>query len=92
MRLQVETRAPFGLSRANRTLAADGPDGVLVFPEYRQLEHLDLYDRQPAAETSAARAGGAGEFIGVRDYNPGDDDSYAALACAPLRPLWRGSQ
>jgi uncharacterized protein (DUF58 family) len=70
--LQVETRAPFGLSRARRTLAAAGPEGVLVFPEYRELEQLALFDQRPAAETNAARLGAAGEFIGVRDFRPGD--------------------
>ena len=68
----VETRAPFGLSRARRTLAAAGPEGVLVFPEYRELEQLALFDQRPAAETNAARLGAAGEFIGVRDFRPGD--------------------
>jgi len=70
--LTVETRAPFGLSRASRALAATGPDGVLVFPEFRELAQLDLFDQQPAVETSAARLGAAGEFIGVRDFRPGD--------------------
>ena len=70
--LQVETGAPFGLSHARRAVAASGPDGVLVFPEYRPLEHLDLFDRRPAVETSAARAGAYGEFVSVRDYRPGD--------------------
>ena len=70
--LRVETGAPFGLSRAQRAVAASGPDGVLVFPEYRPLEHMDLFDRRPAVETSAARAGASGEFVGVRDYRPGD--------------------
>jgi len=70
--LSVETGAPFGLSRARRPLRASGPDGVLVFPEYRPLDHLDLLDRRPAVETSAARTGASGEFVGVRDYRPGD--------------------
>jgi uncharacterized protein (DUF58 family) len=70
--LLVETHAPFGFSRASRRLAASGPQGLLVFPEYRQLEQLEFFDRRPAVETSAARAGAAGEFIGVRDYRPGD--------------------
>jgi uncharacterized protein (DUF58 family) len=70
--LRLETAAPFGFSRASHTLATGGPDGVLVFPEYRALERLKLFDRHPAVETSAARAGTAGEFIGVREYRPGD--------------------
>ena len=70
--LRVETGAPFGLSHAQRALSAAGPDGLLVFPEYRPLAHLDLFDRRPALETSAARPGTSGEFVGVRDYRPGD--------------------
>lgn len=70
--LRLETGAPFGFSRARRTLATGGPDGLLVFPEYRPLERLELFDRRPAVETSATRVGTAGEFIGVREYRPGD--------------------
>jgi uncharacterized protein (DUF58 family) len=55
--LRLETGAPFGLSRARRSVATSGPDGVLVFPAYRELERLELFDRRPAVETSAARAG-----------------------------------
>src|SRR5258706_971698 len=70
--LRVETGAPFGLSHAARQLATTGPDGVLVFPESRPLEQLDLLDRRPAVETSAVRTGASGEFVGVRDYRTGD--------------------
>ena len=70
--LRLETGAPFGFSRAVRALATGGPDGLLVFPEYRLLERLELFDRRPAVETSAARAGTSGEFIGVREFRPGD--------------------
>jgi uncharacterized protein (DUF58 family) len=49
-----------------------GPDGLLIFPETRPLAHLDLFDRQPTVETSLARAGQGGEFLGVREYRPGD--------------------
>ncbi len=68
----LATQAPFGLWAARRAALVDGPDGVLVFPEYRALDRLDFFDRQPALESSLAAAGQGGEFLGVRDYRPGD--------------------
>lgn len=66
----LTTRAPFGFYAAARTLVA--PTGVLVFPEYRQLQRLPLFDRVPAQENPFPQIGLTGEFIGVRDYRPGD--------------------
>ena len=68
----LATHAPFGLWAARRLAPVAGPEGVLVFPETRPLARLDLFDRQPAVETSLARAGLGGEFLGVREYRPGD--------------------
>ncbi len=68
----LSTHAPFGFWSAKRLAAVDGPEGLLVFPETRPLARLDLFDRQPAVETSLARAGQGGEFLGVREYRPGD--------------------
>jgi uncharacterized protein (DUF58 family) len=68
----LSTRAPFGLWAARRLAPAAGPDGVLVFPEVRPLERLDLFDRQAAPEATFARVGAGGEFMGVREYRPGD--------------------
>lgn len=68
----LATRAPFGLWAAQRLAPVDGPDGLLVFPETRSLARLDLFDRQPAVETSLSRVGQGGEFLGVRDYRSGD--------------------
>jgi len=62
----------FAARRGPCSLAAAGPEGVLVCPEYRELERLGLFDQRPAVETSAARLGAPGEFVGVRDYRPGD--------------------
>ncbi len=66
----LATRAPFGLASARRALAA--PSGVLLFPEYRELKHLPLFDQRPSVESLVARPGAGGEFIGVREYRPGD--------------------
>jgi len=64
------TRAPFGLFSASRDLPV--PTGLLVFPEYRELDHLALFDRMPAPQNTFARLGIGGEFVGVREYRPGD--------------------
>ena len=64
--LRLENGPPFGISCASHALATGGPHGVLVFPEYRPLERLELFDRRLAVETSAVRAGKAGSSMGVR--------------------------
>ena len=66
----LSTRAPFGFFSARREVSA--PTGVLVFPEYRELERLALFDRAPAAQNTFTRIGVGGEFVGVREYRPGD--------------------
>lgn len=64
------TRAPFGLVVARRALPV--PSSLLVFPAYRELTHLSLFDRQPAPQNTFERLGLGGEFVGVREYRPGD--------------------
>lgn len=66
----LTTRAPFGFYSAARTVEA--PTGVLVFPEYRELKRFPVFDRMPAQENPFPQIGLAGEFMGVRDYRPGD--------------------
>ncbi len=66
----LTTRAPFGFYSATRTV--ESRTGVLVFPEYRELKRFPLFDRVPAQENPFPQIGLAGEFIGVRDYRPGD--------------------
>jgi uncharacterized protein (DUF58 family) len=68
--VQLSTRAPFGFFSARREVSA--PTGVLVFPEYREIEHVALFDRMPAVEAARPRLGSGGEFVGVREYRPGD--------------------
>src|SRR5689334_9452468 len=46
--VQLSTRAPFGFFSACREISV--PSGVLVFPEYREIEHLALFDRMPTVE------------------------------------------
>ncbi len=66
----LTTRAPFGLFFARRDVIA--PTGVLVFPEYRELERFTLLDRMPSTEDTFAHIGVGGEVVGVREYRPGD--------------------
>ncbi|MCC7362514.1 MAG: DUF58 domain-containing protein [Anaerolineales bacterium] len=70
--VRLASRAPFGFWAAQRLAPVEGPEGVLIFPETRPLTRLDLFDRAPAVEASLARAGVGGEFLGVREYRPGD--------------------
>jgi uncharacterized protein (DUF58 family) len=70
----LSTRAPFGFFSARREVLA--PTGVLVFPEYRDLERLALFDRTPAAQNTFTRLGAGGEFVGVREYRPGDSPRH----------------
>jgi uncharacterized protein (DUF58 family) len=70
----LSTRAPFGFFFARRKVPA--PTGVLVFPEYRELERLDLFDRLPAAQNVFTCIGVGGEFVGVREYRPGDSPRH----------------
>jgi uncharacterized protein (DUF58 family) len=72
--LTVTTRAPFGFFSARRPLPATG--GVLIFPEYRVLERFPLLDRRPATQHQFARAGQGAEFLGVREYRPGDSPRH----------------
>jgi len=68
--VQLSTRAPFGFFSARREVST--PTGTLVFPEYREIEQLTLFDRMPAVESARPRLGSGGEFVGVREYRPGD--------------------
>jgi len=70
----LSTRAPFGFFSARRDISA--PTGVLVFPEYRELKRLALFDRAPAAQSTFTRIGMGGEFVGVREYRPSDSPRH----------------
>ena len=66
----LTTRAPFGLFSARRDVAV--PTGVLVFPEYRELERFALLDQTPSTENTFAHVGVGSEVVSVREYRPGD--------------------
>lgn len=66
----LTTRAPFGFYSAASTI--ESSTGVLVFPEYRELNRLPLFDRLPAQANPFPQIGMTGEFMGVREYRPGD--------------------
>lgn len=72
--VQADSRAPFGLFRQRRQLAA--PLGLLVYPEVRELTGLALLDRRYAVEVSEPRAGRGSEVIGVREYRTGDSPRH----------------
>jgi uncharacterized protein (DUF58 family) len=72
--VSLSTRAPFGFSSTRRDTL--DPTGVLVFPEHREIERLDLFDRMPAAQNTFTRIGVGGEFVGVREYRPGDSPRH----------------
>ncbi len=70
----LSTRAPFGFFSARLDISA--PTGVLVFPEYRELKRLALFDQTPAAQDTFTHLGVGGEFVGVREYRPGDSPRH----------------
>jgi len=72
--LPVSTRAPFGFFAARRQLSA--PAGVLVFPAYRELPRFPLLDRRPSVQNPLATVGLGSEFVGVREYRPGDSPRH----------------
>jgi uncharacterized protein (DUF58 family) len=49
---------------------------LLIFPEYRVLENCPLLDRRPATQPQFARLGQGAEFLGVREYRPGDSPRH----------------
>ncbi|MBP7692066.1 MAG: DUF58 domain-containing protein [Anaerolineales bacterium] len=70
----LTSRAPFGFWAAARP--APAPGAVLIFPEYRELPSLPVLDRRPAAQNPYARIGAGSEFLGVREYRPGDSPRH----------------
>jgi uncharacterized protein (DUF58 family) len=72
--LWLTSRTPFGLFRRRAPL--DVPSRVLVYPEVRRLERLDLFDRQLAAQQVFPRTGTGSEVLGVRPYRAGDSPRH----------------
>jgi uncharacterized protein (DUF58 family) len=72
--LRLASRTPFGLFRRRGLL--DLPTRVLVYPEVRRLERLDLFDRQLATQQVYPRAGTGSEVMGTRPYRTGDSPRH----------------
>jgi len=72
--LTVRSRAPFGLFNTQRALVQ--PTGVLIFPEYREISRFPLLDRKPSVQNPFAQVGLGTEFVGVREYRPGDSPRH----------------
>jgi len=70
----LTTAAPFGWFRAARVI--DVPTTALIFPEARPLKRLPLFDRIPATQNILTRIGYGSEFVGVREYRPGDSPRH----------------
>lgn len=72
--LDLTSGAPFGLFKRQRTV--DVKTRVLVYPEVRSLERMDLLDKQLAAQIARPRAGVGYEALGVRQYRAGDSPRH----------------
>ena len=70
---RLATRFPFGLIRKSRDIEA--PLELLVFPAVRQISKKRLAQTMgsPVVGPGASRPSRAGEFAGLRAYQPGDD-------------------
>jgi len=71
--VSVRSRAPFGIAERRRTIAVGG--NTLVLPRVVPLGPLPFID--PAATTepaihTAPRRGQGPEYLGIREYRPGD--------------------
>lgn len=71
--VELRSAAPFGVAERRRRLAADAT--TLVLPHVVQLGPLPFVDlaasREAATETDARRGQGP-EYLGVREFRPGD--------------------
>jgi uncharacterized protein (DUF58 family) len=72
--LDVSSRAPFGFFQHRRTLPVK--TRVLVYPEVRSLQRLELLDRQLTPQTPRPRPGLGYEVIGVRPFRSGDSPRH----------------
>lgn len=76
--LLLKTGFPFGLHHAERRIAT-APSSLLVYPSVFSIARLDYlgHESLPAAgNRSVIRAGGAGDFMGVREYRRGDSPRH----------------
>lgn len=66
----LHSRGPFGLFSTRRKLAVPGE--ILIYPQYYPLKRLRLLETKGFSQKHAQRTGLSGEFIGTREYRPGD--------------------
>ncbi len=72
--IEVSSRAPFGFFQHRWTLPI--PTRVLVYPEVRSLQRLELLDRQLTPQMPRPRAGVGYEVMGVRPFRNGDSPRH----------------
>jgi uncharacterized protein (DUF58 family) len=72
--LEVSSRAPFGFFQRHRTLPIQ--TRVLVYPEVRPLQRLELLDRQLTPQMPRPRPGVGYEVMGVRPFRNGDSPRH----------------
>ncbi len=72
--LHMESSAPFGFFRRTGQLTI--PTRVLIYPEVRPLQRLELLDRKLTAQVARPRAGVGYEVMGVRPYRVGDSPRH----------------
>lgn len=71
--LRVERSCPLGLTRSGRTQKC--PGRVIVHPPYHPVRRMDFSTArvyQPGGVPNAATTGESTEFVGLREYRPGD--------------------
>jgi uncharacterized protein (DUF58 family) len=69
----LRTEAPFGVAERRRRIDASGV--ALVLPRVEPLGDLPFIDRAPTLERALhtyPRRGGGPEYLGIREYRPGD--------------------
>jgi uncharacterized protein (DUF58 family) len=68
---RVSTKFPFGLLRRSRDI--DAPGEVIVFPAVYDLPAPPPSSPSTFGDEARPRPGRRGDFLGLRDYRPGDD-------------------
>jgi uncharacterized protein (DUF58 family) len=70
-RVRIKCGAPFGFVASTRTINVESP--IVVVPRTVALDSLSFIDGKSSESTHGVRmTAPSGEYIGVRDYRPGD--------------------
>src|SRR5579859_4841849 len=72
--VKIACHAPFGLFARRQEIASG--ERVLVYPEVRKLQSLELLDRRLAPQMPRQQAGTGYEALGVRPYRTGDSPRH----------------